>query len=116
MNPILQQDLKEIATILEKVKQQGIDFLKSIETIPTSNNSRIDANRNLNDTGIGALSTLEEFNQRSTPLMVSQMGPRYWGFVSGVGTCTISDTTFFSYEMSFDSRNWKSEFHQNKND
>jgi glutamate/tyrosine decarboxylase-like PLP-dependent enzyme len=86
MNAILQQDLIEIEKILEKVKQQGIDFLGSIDTVPTSNNATITTNRNLNDGGLGALSTLEEFNQRLAPLMVSQAGPRYWGYVTGGAT------------------------------
>jgi len=86
MNPTLQQDLNEIKIILEKVKQQGIDFLDSIDTIATSNENRITPDRNLNDTGLGSLSALEEFNERLAPLMVSQTGPRYWGFVTGGAT------------------------------
>jgi glutamate/tyrosine decarboxylase-like PLP-dependent enzyme len=86
MNPILQQDLNDIENILEKVKQQGIDFLNKIDTLPTSTKNSIATNRNLNDSGLGALSALEEFNQRLAPLMVSQGGPRYWGFVTGGAT------------------------------
>ena len=86
MNPILQHDLNEIKIILEKVKQQGIDFLDSINTVDTSNKNRITTDRNLNDIGLGSLSALEEFNERLAPLMVSQTGPRYWGFVTGGAT------------------------------
>ena len=86
MNPILQQDLKDIENILEKVKQQGIDFLNSIDTVPTSTENSITTNRYLNDSSLGVLSALEEFNQRLAPLMVSQAGPRYWGFVTGGAT------------------------------
>lgn len=86
MNPILQQDLKDIENILEKVKQQGIDFLHSIDTIPTSTNNSITTDRNLNNLGLGVLSALEEFNQRLAPILVSQPGPRYWGFVTGGAT------------------------------
>lgn len=83
MNSILHQDLKDIENILEKVKQQGIDFLNTIDNVPTSTQNTLTTNRNLNDSGLGALTTLEEFNQRLAPLMVSQSGPRYWGFVTG---------------------------------
>ncbi len=83
MNPILQQDLNDIEKILEIVKQQGIDFLHSMDNVPTSTKNSITTDRNLNDSGLGALSALEEFNQRLAPLMVSQAGPRYWGFVTG---------------------------------
>lgn len=86
MNPILQHDLKDIENILEKVKQQGIDFLNVIDDVPTSTQNTITTNRDLNDSGLGALSALEEFNQRLAPLMVSQAGPRYWGFVTGGAT------------------------------
>ncbi|MNX17953.1 L-2,4-diaminobutyrate decarboxylase [compost metagenome] len=86
MNPILQQDLKDIENILEQVKQQGIDFLHSIDSVPTSTQKSITTDRNLNDSGLGTLSALEEFNQRLAPLMVSQAGPRYWGFVTGGAT------------------------------
>ncbi|HKO77413.1 MAG TPA: pyridoxal-dependent decarboxylase [Flavobacterium sp.] len=86
MNPTLQQDLKDIENILEKVKQQGIDFLNVIDDVPTSTQNTITTDRNLNDSGLGAMSALEEFNQRLAPLMVSQSGPRYWGFVTGGAT------------------------------
>jgi glutamate/tyrosine decarboxylase-like PLP-dependent enzyme len=86
MNAVLQQDLKDIENILEKVKQQGIDFLNVIDDVPTSTQNTITTNRNLNDSGLGAMCALEEFNQRLAPLMVSQAGPRYWGFVTGGAT------------------------------
>lgn len=86
MNATLRQDLKDIENILEKVKQQGIDFLSVIDDVPTSTQNTITTTRNLNDSGLGAMSALEEFNQRLAPLMVSQAGPRYWGFVTGGAT------------------------------
>src|SRR6187402_1390910 len=86
MNPILKRDLEDIESILENVKQQGIDFLNVIDDVPTSTQNTITTDRNLNDTGLGAMSALEEFNQRLAPLMVSQAGPRYWGFVTGGAT------------------------------
>jgi glutamate/tyrosine decarboxylase-like PLP-dependent enzyme len=86
MNTTLQQDLKDIENILEKVKLQGIDFLNEIDSVPTSTQNKIATDRNLNETGLGALTALEEFNERLAPLMVSQSGPRYWGFVTGGAT------------------------------
>lgn len=86
MNPILQQDLQDIESILEQVKQHGIDFLNAIDTIPTSTQNTIDTNGILNDSGLGALSALNEFKERLAPLLVSQAGPRYWGFVTGGAT------------------------------
>jgi glutamate/tyrosine decarboxylase-like PLP-dependent enzyme len=89
MNPILQQDLDNIENILEKVKQQGIDFLNAIESIPTTTQNTLTTDRNLNNSGLGALAVLEEFKVRLAPILVSQPGPRYWGFVTG-GTTPAS--------------------------
>ncbi|WP_409415450.1 pyridoxal phosphate-dependent decarboxylase family protein [Flavobacterium sp. PS2] len=86
MNTALQQDLNDIENILEQVKQQGIAFLNSLDSIPTSNSNSITTNRNLNQEGLGALSALEEFNQRLAPLMIASPGPRYLGFVTGGST------------------------------
>ena len=86
MNTALQQDLNDIENILEQVKQQGIAFLNSLDSIPTSNSNIITTNRNLNQEGLGALSALEEFNQRLAPLMIASPGPRYLGFVTGGST------------------------------
>jgi glutamate/tyrosine decarboxylase-like PLP-dependent enzyme len=86
MNTTLQQDLNDIENILDKIKQQGVEFLNSLDTIPTSNSNTITTNRSLNESGLGALSALEEFNQRLAPLMIASPGPRYWGFVTGGST------------------------------
>lgn len=86
MNSALQHDLDHIENILEKAKQQGIDFLNNLENIPTSNKESIDPTRELNELGLGALGTLEEFKERLAPLMVASPGPRYLGFVTGGST------------------------------
>lgn len=86
MNSALQHDLDHIENILEKAKQQGIDFLNNLENIPTSNKESIDPKRELNQLGLGALGTLEEFKERLAPLMVASSGPRYLGFVTGGST------------------------------
>ncbi|KIO53717.1 pyridoxal phosphate-dependent decarboxylase family protein [Flavobacterium hibernum] len=86
MNSALQHDLDHIENILEKAKQQGIDFLNNLENIPTSNKESIDTIRELNQLGLGALGTLEEFKERLAPLMVASPGPRYLGFVTGGST------------------------------
>lgn len=86
MNSALQHDLDHIENILEKAKQQGIDFLNNLENIPTSNKESIDPTRELSQLGLGALGTLEEFKQRLAPLMVASPGPRYLGFVTGGST------------------------------
>ncbi|KQB38381.1 pyridoxal phosphate-dependent decarboxylase family protein [Flavobacterium aquidurense] len=86
MNSILQHDLNDIENILNKVKQQGIDFLHNLENIPTSNKNTIDPTRDLSELGLGSLAALKEFNERLAPLMVASPGPRYLGFVTGGST------------------------------
>ncbi|MBS7252820.1 pyridoxal phosphate-dependent decarboxylase family protein [Flavobacterium branchiicola] len=86
MNSILQQDLNDFENILEKAKQQGIEFLNNLDTISTSNKATTDPNQMLNEFGLGSLETLKEFNERLAPLMVSSPGPRYLGFVTGGST------------------------------
>jgi glutamate/tyrosine decarboxylase-like PLP-dependent enzyme len=86
MNSVLQHDLNDLENILEKIKQQGIDFLNNLENVPTSNKNSIDYTRELNELGLGSLATLAEFNERLAPLMVASPGPRYWGFVTGGAT------------------------------
>ena len=86
MNSILQHDLNNFENILEKTKQQGIDFLNDIKNIPTSNTYSIDPKTVLNELGLGSIEALKEFNERLAPLIVSSSGPRYWGFVTGGST------------------------------
>lgn len=86
MNTILQHDLNDFENILNQVKQQGIDFLNNIDSIPTSNKNTIDPTRDLNELGLGSLAALKEFNERLAPLMVASPGPRYLGFVTGGST------------------------------
>lgn len=86
MNSALSHDLNDFENILEKAKKQGIDFLNNLDNIPTSRKETIDTNRELNQSGLGSLAVLEEFNQRLAPLMVASSGPRYWGFVTGGST------------------------------
>ena len=86
MNSKLQHDLDNFENILEKTKQQGVDFLNNIDNIPTSNTYSIDPKTVLNELGLGSIEALKEFNERLAPLMVSSSGPRYWGFVTGGST------------------------------
>ncbi len=86
MNSILQHDLNDFENILEKAKQQGINFLNNLENIPTSNKNKIDLKRDLNELGLGSVEAMKEFNERLAPLLVSSPGPRYWGFVTGGST------------------------------
>jgi len=86
MNKFLQSDLNELDKILDKVKNQGLNYLSSIDKRPTSIKSKHQKNRKLNDAGLGTESALTIFNERFEPLIVSSSGPRFWGYVTGGST------------------------------
>ncbi|MGA9639688.1 pyridoxal phosphate-dependent decarboxylase family protein [Flavobacterium sp.] len=86
MNQILQSESNELDRILEKVKNQSVDYLSSINKRPTSTKLVIQSKRKLNNAGIGTDEALDLFNKRFEPIMVSSSGPRFWGYVTGGST------------------------------
>ncbi|MCW2117995.1 pyridoxal phosphate-dependent decarboxylase family protein [Flavobacterium sp. 7A] len=86
MNEQLKYDQEDLASLLEKVKKQGIAFLDAIEDRPTSVITPKLSTLPLNENGFGGESTLELFNQRFEKIMVAATGPRYWGYVVGGAT------------------------------
>ena len=89
MNERLKKDLDEMASILDKVKNQGISYLDHLQSHPTSNTNNINPQTSLPIDGWGAKNTLEYFNDTFEKIMVSSSGPKYWGFVTG-GTTPAS--------------------------
>lgn len=83
---MLQSDSASFDTILQKVFEQGVDFLKTIDQRPTSTPNTVPLVAELEKEGLGTLTVLEEFNQRFDPLIVASSGPRSWGFVTGGAT------------------------------
>ncbi|MFT4155590.1 pyridoxal phosphate-dependent decarboxylase family protein [Parafilimonas sp.] len=86
MNIQLQNDLSQLDTLLEKIKEQGIAYLNNISSRPTSAKKEINTVSALPGEGIGTLETLKQFNARFEPIMVASSGPRFWGFVTGGST------------------------------
>ncbi|MGJ8737742.1 pyridoxal phosphate-dependent decarboxylase family protein [Zobellia laminariae] len=86
MNKLLQTDLSELDSLLEKVKKQGVDYIHTIDNRSTSSNENIPDVLALNTKGIGARETLQLFNERFEPILVSSGGPRFWGYVIGGST------------------------------
>ncbi|MBC9796312.1 pyridoxal phosphate-dependent decarboxylase family protein [Sinomicrobium weinanense] len=82
----LQKELNELDTLLDKVRKQGVHYLKNLRQRPASTTHQVGDAPGLNEEGLGAEGTLELFNQRLEPLMVSSSGPRYLGFVIGGST------------------------------
>src|SRR5690606_13140531 len=86
MYHILQHDLAELESLLERTKDESLDYLMEIRNMPTSTPHRAMAERNLNDRGLGGMAALIEFKQRFESILVGSSGPRYWGFVTGGAT------------------------------
>lgn len=89
MHPLLQQDLTELDTLLKQTKELSINFLNRLDAVPASSDYSIAESNTSNMEGLGAMQTLQLFQQQYQPLMVSSGGPRYWGFVTG-GTTPAS--------------------------
>ncbi|WP_414731933.1 pyridoxal phosphate-dependent decarboxylase family protein [Acetobacterium carbinolicum] len=87
MDKNLENDLTNINTLLEKVKNYSFDFLENINKIPAfPDRSNIYSPSQLNKNGLGGENTLEEFMQRFYKGIVSSGGSRYFGFVTGGAT------------------------------
>lgn len=86
MNELLKQDAAALETLLEKVKQKGVQYLEQINERSTNAEQVPVIEGHLPATGVGAEATLYEFYRRFEPLMVAAGGPRYWGFVTGGAT------------------------------
>jgi glutamate/tyrosine decarboxylase-like PLP-dependent enzyme len=86
MNEHLQNDIINLHTLLEKVKEQGVEYLTKITDRPTSTKNIIEGKLNLSEIGFGTIETLKQFNERFEPIMVSTSGPRFWGYVTGGST------------------------------
>jgi glutamate/tyrosine decarboxylase-like PLP-dependent enzyme len=76
-------DTQQFEEILELIKQQSLDYLNDITTRPTTAKFEPEHDIELNQSGLGTLGALREFNEVYEKLAVSSSGPRYWGYVVG---------------------------------
>lgn len=86
MNDILKEDLKDMASLMERIKEEGLDFLNEINNRPTSVSSITHKPSRLEERGLGTLAALAAFKTRYDGAIVASTGPRYWGFVTGGAT------------------------------
>ena len=86
MNKQLEYDMNNLDVLLEKVKRQGLDYLKNIGERKTSTEAVEFATAKLNDIGLGGLDSLKLFNERFENSIVGSTGPRYLGYVIGGST------------------------------
>ena len=86
MNKQLEFDMLNLDALLEKVKLQGLDYLKNLNERQTSVNVIKFGSAKLNEIGLGGLKTLELFNDKYEKIIVGSTGPRYLGYVIGGST------------------------------
>lgn len=87
MNEHLKNDSANIGYLLNIIKEQGTDYLNSIEERLTSViNNTVSEKQELPESGFGTEEVLQIFNKKFEPIMVGSGGPRYWGFVTGGAT------------------------------
>lgn len=80
---LLNKDSENLSEILNTVKEQGTNYLNTVDSRLTSTQVQAETDNRLNVEGLGSIETLNEFNDRFEPLIVASSGPRYWGFVTG---------------------------------
>lgn len=86
MNAQLRNDLENFESLLERTRNQSLDFLHHIDQRPTSTHPPTKSNPSMEEKGMGANAALDHFNEVYEPLIVASTGPRYWGFVTGGST------------------------------
>lgn len=86
MNEHLQYDLSKLDDLLDKAKNQGLEYLNQLSDRKTSTRNPIKEKLNLSEIGFGTFEALNIFKKRIEPIIVSTSGPRFWGFVTGGST------------------------------
>lgn len=84
MDKNLKNDLNNMDILSEKIKEYALDFFENINQISTfSNETNTFMSSQLSQNGLGGEKTLEEFTQRFYKGIVSSVGSKYFGFVTG---------------------------------
>lgn len=82
-------EYNSIEFILEKAKTLSISFLNGLKERSTYFNYDDIKHKPLDESGMGTMHTLQEFEERFGKFMIANGGPKYWGFVVG-GTTPAS--------------------------
>jgi glutamate/tyrosine decarboxylase-like PLP-dependent enzyme len=83
MNDLLKKESEEWSSLFELISTQSIAYLKDLHNRPTTPSQVPILRTKLDQSGVGTLGALQQFNERFESLMVGSSGPRYWGFVTG---------------------------------
>jgi glutamate/tyrosine decarboxylase-like PLP-dependent enzyme len=86
MNQLLKQDLEQMDSFLQEVKDYSVLFLSSIDALPVKSVPASFEPFDLPRKGMGARHTLLQFRRRYEEHLAGNSGPRNWGFVTGGST------------------------------
>jgi len=83
MNALLKKESEECSSLFELISTQSTVYLSELHERPTTSSEVPLLRTKLDQSGVGTLGALKQFNERFESLMVGSSGPRYWGFVTG---------------------------------
>lgn len=89
MHNQLANDLTNLASLLERAKNIGVEYLAQIDRRPPATRYNPQMNLEHVKKGLGAEKTLDLFLERFGDRMPASNGPRFWGLVTG-GTTPAS--------------------------
>ena len=89
MHTHLENDQKDLSSLLEKTKQASDTYLSEIDQRPPATSYIKKVRLPLSESGLGSEKTLDLFLERYGNHMPASNGPRFWGLVTG-GTTPAS--------------------------
>ena len=86
MQNLILNDKDDIADLLQRTRDEAVQFLEGLSTHPVNHRRQLPAPVGLSPSGLGARQALEVFKETYIPAMTGSAGPRYLGFVTGGST------------------------------
>ncbi len=83
MNALLKKESEEWSSLFARISAQSAAYLNDLNKRPTTPSQVPILLSKLDQSGVGTLGAMQQFNERFEDLMVGSSGPRYWGFVTG---------------------------------
>jgi glutamate/tyrosine decarboxylase-like PLP-dependent enzyme len=83
MNALIKKESEEVSSLFELISTQSTAYLSELHERQTTQSQVPILRTKLDQSGVGTLGALTQFNERFESLMVGSSGPRYWGFVTG---------------------------------
>jgi glutamate/tyrosine decarboxylase-like PLP-dependent enzyme len=86
MNPLLAQDKKHLSKILQHTLSAAENFFEQQDALPPGRIIEDIFLKDLPEKGIGAMATINTFEENFASKLSNSTGPRYFGFVTGGST------------------------------